>query len=190
MESLAFATCKAQNDSAFHKNNISKNVVYIEALNSGYSFFYEYNLWGTVNYERTIIYSEEFNCAIRMGFGYDAFFSQNVSHIYKLDGAFYTLPITFNFIDNPRGNHHTDAGLGVILNNHGWDGHRIFGVGYIGNLKYRYQKKTKGIYFSAGWTPTVYFDHHITQGINNFIFGTMDVLLNLATMGMSIGYHF
>ncbi|MCE9539872.1 MAG: hypothetical protein K8R85_11735 [Bacteroidetes bacterium] len=183
----AFPTCKAQNDSTFNKNN-SKNVVSIEALGNGFNYSGVFIL-GTLNYERNVIYSKKVNYSIRMGLGYNSSSSKNPYSTNNKKYSFYSLPLMFNIISNPYGNHHIDAGLGIVLTNDGWVDNINFEIGYTGSFKYRYQKKTRGVYFSSGWTPSIYFDPYF-KGSPTDIGYIFDRITHLATIGISIGYHF
>lgn len=185
---VAFPTCKAQNDSTFSKNNISKNVIYLEALGNGFNYSGVF-IWGTLNYERNIIYSKKANYSIRMGFGYNSSSSKNPYATNNKNYSFYSLPLMFNIISNPYGNHHIDAGLGIVLTNDGWVDNTNLEIGYTGSFKYRYQKKAGGIYFSSGWTPSIYFDPYF-KGSPLDIGAVFDRIIHLATIGISIGYHF
>ncbi len=184
----AVPSIKAQNDSTFNKNNIAKNAIYIEALGNGFNDEKTVT-WGTLNYERNIFHSKDIYCAIRMGFAYNFETGLNsygaIIKIYH----YYSLPLMFNIISNPNGDHHIEAGFGVVVTNDAMVEIKKYEIGYTWNLKYRYQKKTKGIYFSAGWTPSVYFDPYYNNGpwSNHFIF---DVIPHFLMIGMSIGYHF
>jgi len=176
---VTFFTCEAKNDSAFYENNISKNVIYLEALGNG--FYYEGPIWGTLNYERTVIYSPKINCAIRIGLGYIGSSSHNKYH----NG--FSLPLLFNIISNPYGNHHIEGGIGVVLISDGLVQNSILGC--TGSIKYRYQKKTKGIYFCSGWTPSFYFDPYF-KGSPLDIGAIYERILHLANIGIGVGCHF
>jgi|GEM_PF-4068747 len=180
--------CKAQNDSVSNKNNSSKNVIYLEGLGNGFNYSDEF-IWGTLNYERNIIYSKKVNYSIRVGFGYNSSSSKNLYSTNNKTYSFYSLPLIFNIISNPSGNHHIDVGLGIVLTNNGWVDNTNLEIGYTGSFKYRYQKKTEGIYFSSGWTPSVYFDPYF-KGSPLDVGYIFDRIIHFATIGISIGYHF
>ncbi len=181
-------TCKAQSDSISNKKNIAKNAIYVEAFGNGWSFLDEVAvIWGTLNYERTIICSKHVNCSIRMGFGYNRY--QNPYLWNDEIFSYYSLPLLFNSITNPNGSNHLEAGLGIVLTNDAWDLNKNYEVGYTASLKYRYQKKTKGIYFSAGLTPSIYYDpfiKYVPDEYSVFSHGR----IHLAAIGICIGYHF
>lgn len=185
---IIFPTCKAQNDIASNKNSIAKNVVYVEALGNGLTYSHIPTL-GTLNYERTIISSPKINCAIRIG----GIYYQYTEHIRYLSStrfhSIFSCPILFNIISNLHGNNHIETGLGIVLTNNAWVNNGNLEIGYTGSIKYRYQKKTKGIYFSSGWTPSFYFDPYY-KGIPLAFGAIYDRIVYFVTMGISIGYHF
>ncbi len=181
----AYIACNAQNDSISDKKSIAKNAIYIEAMGNGFNYS-DAVIWGTVNYERTIICSKDVNCSIRMGFGPGFYIYDG---IIKIASNYYSLPLLINIITKPNGTNHLEAGLGVVLTDDAWLDNKYCEVGFTGGIKYRYQKKRRGLYISSGLTPSLYFDHSL-QTSNDKFFAVFDKMVHLVTIGICVGYHF
>jgi hypothetical protein len=77
------------------------------------------------------------------------------------------MPIVGSYISHPTGNHHFEAGGGVLIgfgdtdDFDSRDGESNKNIAITGLLGYRYQKPERGFMFRAGFTP-IHYDEDIT----------------------------